>query len=120
METLMSSNGHEALADKILSGPPLSGEQLLGKLETRMGSMKLMGARDDLLLDAAVYIQRTKKRLENMEMVVEEAEILLKTNPVFRSMPVGSPHSTARLEQVDKMIAEDNLRAAIAQVRRQP
>lgn len=45
--------------DKIISGPPLSGEELISRLEARMGSMKLIGERDDLLLDSALYIQRT-------------------------------------------------------------
>ena len=42
--------------DKIISGPPLEPEDLLARLERRMGSMKLIGERDDLLLDAAIFV----------------------------------------------------------------
>jgi hypothetical protein len=42
--------------DRILTGPPLEGSEILARLERRMGSMKLVGERDDLLLDAAVFI----------------------------------------------------------------
>ncbi len=47
--------------DKVLSGPPLDGAELVARLERRMGSLKLVGERDDLLLDSAVFIARAVK-----------------------------------------------------------
>ena len=43
----------------VMTGPPKDGAELLARLERRMGSMKLVGERDDLLLDAAIYIAST-------------------------------------------------------------
>ena len=51
----------KSVNDKILSGPSLDGPELLARLERRMGSMKLVGDRDDLLLDAAVFVARQIK-----------------------------------------------------------
>ena len=45
------------LQDKVISGPPLAPEELLKRLEKRLGSLKLNGERDDLLLDAAVFVK---------------------------------------------------------------
>jgi hypothetical protein len=42
--------------DEILTGPPTPGIELLAKLERRIGSMKLVGERDDLLLDVTLFI----------------------------------------------------------------
>ena len=44
------------LTDQILNGPPLDGADLVSRLERRLGSLKLVGERDDLLLDAAMFI----------------------------------------------------------------
>lgn len=59
------------MSDKIISGPPLSGDELLARLETRMGSMKLVGERDDLLLDAAMYVKRTEDMAEAIRLMLE-------------------------------------------------
>lgn len=45
------------IQDKILTGPPKGAEELVEMLERRMGSMKMVGERDDLLLDAAIFIK---------------------------------------------------------------
>lgn len=44
-------------ADKIMTGPLTPPHELLAKLERRLGSMKMVGDRDDLLLECAVLIK---------------------------------------------------------------
>jgi|SRR6185312_3631231 len=66
LEVALKAKGYVPIADKVgarLEGNPKSGEELLAMLERRMGSMKLIGERDDLLLDSAIFIARTLKGL---------------------------------------------------------
>ena len=58
--------------DKIFTGNPKLGEELIGMLERRMGSMKLVGERDDLLLDSAIFIARATKVVEAALALVEQ------------------------------------------------
>jgi hypothetical protein len=84
------------LEDKILTGPPTSAADLIIKLERRMGSMKLVGERDDLLLDSAVCIQRlattNSELLEGLQMA------LLKLAAANRDKP---PLEVARDQELD-------------------
>jgi hypothetical protein len=43
--------------DKIFTGPPKSGDELLAALERRLGSLKLVGERDDLILDCGLFVR---------------------------------------------------------------
>jgi len=47
----------KGIADRILTGPPTPLDQLWLKMECRLGSMKLIGNRDDLMLDATIFIR---------------------------------------------------------------
>jgi hypothetical protein len=63
--------------DKILTGNPKPGEELVAMLERRMGSMKLVGERDDLLLDSAIFIARNARVPSSIKDVVEAARSLV-------------------------------------------
>ena len=50
--------------------------------------------------------------------LIEAVEDYLRARPpVFRSKPVGAPHSQARAEQDAEIAAEDELKAALAACR---
>lgn len=67
LEIALKAKGYVPLADKVgalLTGNPKTGDELLVLLERRMGSMKMVGERDDLLLDAAIFVARTMRGLD--------------------------------------------------------
>ncbi len=41
---------------KVMTGPPKAASELIARIERRMGSMKMVGERDDLLLDCAISL----------------------------------------------------------------
>lgn len=52
-------------------------------------------------------------KTEDVLALIGAAKRHLATNPVFRSKPIGAPHSAARLEQEDRIATEDALREAL-------
>lgn len=61
LENVLKAKGYVPASDKVFSGSFKTGEDLVARLERRMGSMKMVGERDDLLLDAAIFIARSLK-----------------------------------------------------------
>lgn len=60
--------------------------------------------------------QKRKYRDTDVTSLITAARTYARTNPAFRSKPMGAPGSDARLRQQDQIAAEDALWEAIRKV----
>lgn len=86
-----------------------------GDLEIHGSDKFIIGCFDprETVIDAAnaAFIVRA---CNSHDALVEALENLLNANPAFRSMPLGSPGSVARIAQEMSIEAEDAAKAALA------